>query len=193
MKRTLAFRAAGLAGAIITLLTLSLATGAFAQGSGSPPAQPTPGTGPYGSGQMMGRSQMGAGQSLVAMAAAEFGLTQAELVARLGSDGTIADALTAGDVDPAAFIERFVASRAERLDAAVAAGTITREDADARLSSARSMATARIYQPFTALGPSGQGQRQGAGFVDENGDGICDLMPAGDQMRGRMGGRGPRP
>jgi hypothetical protein len=203
MKRTLALLAAGVAGALIALLSLSLVTGAFAQGPAGPTA---PGAYP---GQMMGRGQMGgqmggSEQSLVGMAAAELGISQQELVAQLGTGGTIADALRAAGKDPAAFIEIFVASRAERLDAAVAAGTLTREDADARLATARSMAAARIAQPFTARGPGcqdadadglcdGMGTGgQGAGFVDENGDGVCDLMPQGGQMRGRMGGgRGP--
>lgn len=91
-------------------------------------------------------------------------------------------------------IETFVASRAERLDAAVAAGTMTRQDADARLATARSMGTARIYQPFAQLGPGGQGPGQGAGagqgFVDADSDGVCDHMPAGGSPAGS--GRGPR-
>jgi hypothetical protein len=197
MKRTLALLAAGVAGALIALLSLSLVTGAFAQGSGGPAASAyggqMMGRGQMGS-QMMSRGQMGGGeQSLVGMAAAELGITRQELVARLGTDGTIAGALTAGGVDPAAFIDRFVASRAVRLDAAVAAGMLTREDADARLATARSMSATRIAQPFTTLSPGGQGPSQGAGFVDENGDGVCDLMPEGGQMRGRMGGgHGPQ-
>lgn len=192
MKRTLALLAAGVAGALIALLSLSLVTGAFAQGPAGPTA---PGAYP---GQMMGRGQMGgqmggSEQSLVGMAAAELGITRQELIAQLGTGGTIADAVTAAGVNPTAFIETFVASRAERLDAAVAAGALTREDADARLATARAMAAARIARPFTALGPGGHGAvSQGAGFVDENGDGVCDLMPEGGQMPGRMGGRGPR-
>jgi hypothetical protein len=203
MKRTLSLFVAGIAGALIALLALNFAAGAFAQGPGGQPAQATPGATPYGQAQMMGHGRMGQGrmggsaQSLVGMAATQLGLTQADLVAQLGSDGTIAAALTAGGVDPATFIDSFVASRAARLDAAVAAGTLTRQDADARLATARSMATARIYQPFTALGPggqgpnAGQGQGAGQGFVDANGDGVCDQMATGGQG-GMGGGRGPR-
>jgi hypothetical protein len=221
MKRALALLAAGIAGAMIAFFALSFAGGALAQGPGGQPTQPSPGTMPYGQGQMMGRGQMGdqgqmmgrgqmggqgqmmggSEQSLVGMAAAELGLTQAQLVAQLGTDGTIADALKAGGVDPAAFIDTFVASRATRLDAAVAAGTLTREDADARLATARSMATARIYQAFTRLGPggmgaqtgmarpggmggqAGRGRSQGQGFVDADGDGVCDLMQTTTQSQ----------
>jgi hypothetical protein len=197
MKRTLSLIAAGVAGALIALLALSFATGAFAQGT--PPATP-------GAGQMQGRGRMGGGQmmgghgqmggqseSLVGMAAAQLNLPQAQLVAQLGSDGTIAAALTAGGVNPTTFIDTFVASRATRLDATVAAGTMTRAAADAQLVTARAMSTARINQPFTALGPGGQGPNvgQGTGFVDANGDGICDTMPAGGHG-GMGGGRGPR-
>jgi hypothetical protein len=205
MKRTLSLFVAGIAGALIALFALSFAAGAFAQEPGGQPAQATPGTGQMGQGQMMGRGRMGQGQmmggsaqSLVRMAATQLGLTQADLVAQLGSDGTIAAALTAGGVDPASFIDSFVASRAARLDAVVAAGTMTRQDADARLATARSMSTARIYQPFTALGPggqgpnAGQGQGAGQGFVDADGDGVCDQMPAGGGQGHMGGGRGPR-
>ncbi|MEI7645084.1 MAG: hypothetical protein WCJ55_12480 [Chloroflexales bacterium] len=210
MNRTLSLIAAGIAGALIALLALNFATGAFAQGPGGQPAQATPGTGPMmgrgqmGRGQMMGGQMMGGqDESLVGMAAAQLHLTQAQLVAQLGTDGTIAAALTAGGVDPTAFIDSFVASRATRLDAAVAAGTLTRADADARLVTARAMSTARINQPFTVLGPGGQGpnagQGSGTGFVDANGDGICDTMPAGGGQGhmgggqgGMGGGRGPR-
>jgi hypothetical protein len=206
MKRTISLIVAGIAGALIALLALNFATNTFAQG----PAQATPGTGQMqgrgrmGGGQMMGgQGQMGGqAESLVGMAAAQLKLTQAQLVAQLGTDGTIAAALTAGGVDPAAFIDTFVASRATRLDAAVAAGTMTRAAADAQLVTARSMSTARIYQPFTVLGPGGQGPNagqgagSGTGFVDANGDGICDTMPAGGQghmgQGGMGGGRGPR-
>lgn len=236
MKRSVALLAAGVAGAMITLLALSLAGRTFAQGPNGQQPAATANTAP--SGQMMGRGQMaghgqtsgpmmGSGQSLVGMAAAELNLTQAELVAQLGSDGTIAATLKAQRIDPAGFVDRFVATRARQLDAAVAAGTLTREEADARLALARSMAAARIAQPFTALGPGGQGPGmgvgqgagqgtcQGDGFVDADGDGVCDNQPAAGQGpgfvdansdgvcdhqpagggggRGPMGGRGGRP
>lgn len=186
MKRIIALLAAGLAGALIALAALSFTGTALAQGP----------TGQAGNGgaQMAGRGARmgGSAESLVGMAAAKLGLAQADLVAQLGADGTIAAALTAGDVDPKAFIDEFVAVRAARLEAAVAAGTLTQPDADARLATAQSMSTARIYQPFTAIGPGGQGQG-GAGA------GTCDQAAAGaGQMRGQggMAGagqmRGPR-
>lgn len=202
MKRTLGLLAAGIAGALITLLAMSLASGALAQGPAGQPAAPAPAT--YGA-RMGGRGpmadrQMGGEQSLVGMAAAQLHLTQAELVAQLGETGTIAQALSDGGISPTQFVDDFVASRAKRLEAAVAAGRMTEEQARAQLELARSMAAARISQPFTALGPGGQNPSApgaGQGFVDANGDGACDHAPAGGQGpaagQGRMGGgRGPR-
>lgn len=186
MKRLLTILVSG---ALIALLALGVADSALAQGPG--------GQGAPGRAGQQARAG-GPAQSLVGMAAAELGITQAELVAELRAGTTIADALTAGGVNPASFIDSFVATRAERLDAAVAAGRLTRAEADAQLAMARSLATARIYQPFTSRGPSGQspraGQAQGPGgpgFVDANGDGVCDNLPAGGQAR-MGGGRGPR-
>ncbi|NJN16570.1 MAG: hypothetical protein HC822_09995 [Oscillochloris sp.] len=209
MKRILAFLAAGFAGALLTLFAMSYAAAAFAQGPADP-GPPFPGSGQMlsqagGRGQMQNQGRMmgGAEQSLVGMAAAELNQSRAELIAQLGANGTIADTLTNGGVDPASFISSFVASRAERLDAAVAAGTISQEEAAARLATVQSMATARIYQPFTVLGPGGQGpnQSQGQGgqgncdqanctnFVDADGDGVCDQMPGdGNPQRGNRHG-----
>lgn len=193
MRRTLSLLIAGVAGALVALLAMNFAASAFAQGPGGPPAQATPGAGSAGRSQMMGRGQAmgGSAESLIGMAAARLGLSRAELLAQLGPGGTIADVLTAGGVEPAAFIDDFVASRAARLDGAVAAGALTREQADARLATARSMAAARIAQPLSAGGPGGRGAGHGPGFVDEDGDGVCDQMPAGGQVR-QGGGRGPR-
>ncbi len=185
MKRVLTMIASGL---LIALLALGFADSVLAQGPG--------GQGAAGrAGQQVHAG--GPAQSLVGMAAAQLGITQAELVAQLRAGTTIADALKAGGVNPASFIDSFVATRAERLNAAVAAGRLTRAEADAQLATARSMATARIYQPFTSRGPGGQGSQvgqgrgAGPGFVDADGDGVCDNLPAGGQAR-MGGGRGPR-
>ncbi len=187
MKRVLTMIASG---ALIALLALGFADSALAQG---PRGQGAPGR--AGQQTRVG----GPAQSLVGMAATQLGIPQAELVAQLRAGATIADALTAGGVNPASFIDSFVATRAERLNAAVAAGRLTRAEADAQLATARSLATARIYQPFTSRGPGGQGPQAGQGqgrsagpgFVDADGDGVCDNLPAAGQAR-MGGGRGPR-
>jgi hypothetical protein len=94
--------------------------------------------------------------SLIGVAASQLGISQQELVARLMTNGSlIADELKAAGIDPQTVADTFVASRAERLSAAVAAGRITQEQADAQLAIAKSMTVARLMQPFTPLGPGG--------------------------------------
>lgn len=94
--------------------------------------------------------------SLIGVAASQLGISQQELVARLLTNGSsIADELKAAGIDPQTVADTFVASRAERLSAAVTAGRITQEQADAQLAIAKSMTVARLMQPFTPLGPGG--------------------------------------
>lgn len=171
-------------GILVALLALGAPAGAFAQG-------------PTGSSQW-GRVRLGGPeQSLVGMAATQLGVSRVELLAQLRSGTTLAEVLKAGGVNVAAFVDRFIASRAERLNTAVAAGALTRAEADARLATLRANVTARLDQPFTVLGPAGQGVRAGQGgagqnFVDANGDGVCDNMPAGGGQARGGAGRGPR-
>jgi hypothetical protein len=120
-------------------------------------------------------------QSLVAVAADTLGLTQADLVTELRSGKTIAQVASDKQVAPDTIIDAFVATRAERLDAAVAAGRMTRAQADAQLATMKANVTARVSQPW-----SPQGNGPGSGFVDQDGDGVCDHAGGG-----RMGG-GPR-
>ncbi|WP_298820871.1 hypothetical protein [Chloroflexus sp.] len=159
-------------GLAVGLVVMTVAP-VFAQGPVGP--QPTPAAGSYGtmSATRAGRdgwmqqgnpgSAMaqrggwaGSNASLAGVAAAELGLSQQELINRLNaSGGSIADELKAAGIDPQVVAQKFVASRAERLEAAVAAGRITREQADAQLALAQSMTLARLMQPFTPLGPGG--------------------------------------
>ena len=120
-------------------------------------------------------------QSLVAVAADKPGLTQAALVSELQGSKTIAQVAESKQVAPDTIVAAFVATRAERLDAAVAAGRMTRAQADAQLATARANVSARLSQPW-----SPQGNGPGASFVDQDGDGVCDYAGSG-----RMGG-GPR-
>jgi hypothetical protein len=50
--------------------------------------------------------------------------------------------------------------------------------ADAMLATMRANVTARLSQPWSPQGPG-----LGAGFIDQNGDGVCDYAGSG-----RMGG-----
>ena len=168
--------AAGAALALTIALTLPSIT--FAAGPGT-----LAGRGPGGgSGGRMGGPQ----QSLVAIAAQVLGMPQATLVAELQSGKTIAD--VAGDKAPA-IVDAVVQPRADRLAAMVAAGRITQAQADQQLATMRANVTARLSQPWAPQGPGA-----GEGFVDANGDGVCDSLGAGPragvgQGRGRMGGR----
>jgi hypothetical protein len=117
-------------------------------------------------------------QSLVAVAADTLGLTQADLVTELRSGKTIAQVAADKQVALDTIVDAFVATRAEQLDAAVAAGRITQAQVDAQLATVRSNVTARLSQPW-----SPQGNGSGAGFVDQDGDGVCDYAGSG-----RMGG-----
>ncbi len=192
MKRVLTFGAAGIVGAFVALLVLSLTPSVFARGPNAQPDQRM--SNAAQNGRMRQDHMGGTADSLVGMAAAQLNLTQAELVAQLGTDGTILAALTEAGIAPEAFLDTFVASRAERLDAAVAAGWMTQEEAAAQLALARSMAATRIAQPLSANGRQSQapGSGNGPAYTDADGDGVCDHQPAGGQ--GRMGGgRGPRP
>jgi hypothetical protein len=77
---------------------------------------------------------------------------------QIGTNGTIAAALSDASIDPAAFVERFVAPCATRLNAS----TLAKEEAVARLATARARAAGRINQSFIAHGPaSGQGRMGG--------------------------------
>jgi hypothetical protein len=164
-----------LAGVVLALaIAVALAPAVLAQGPGG-------GIGPGAAGPGYGRGMGGPQQSLVAVAADKLGMTQAQLVAELQGGKTIAQVAAERNVAPATIVDAFVATRQARLDAAVGAGRMTREQADARLATMRANVAARLSQPW-----SPQGNGPGTGFVDQDGDGVCDHAGSG-----RMGG-GPR-
>lgn len=152
---------------------LALSSTALAQGPG-------PDNGGYGAGFMNGRR--GPDSSLVAVAAKTLGLTQAELVAQLNQGQTFAQVAQAHGKSVDDLAAAFIASRAAQLQANVAAGAMTQAQADAMISAMKVNITARLNAPFS---PRGYGSR--AGFVDANGDGVCDLQAGGQGMR--HGGR----
>ncbi len=169
MKRILSLIAAALAGALVTALVFMMVVPVLAQGQVGSQGALTPVGNGSGTGRIA-RNGMGQGRagryamnngmatngSLIATAATELGISQQELVARLTTSGkSIADELQAAGIDPQVVAEKFVASRADRLSAAVEAGRITADQAEAQLTIARSMTVARLIQPFTPLGPGG--------------------------------------
>lgn len=131
----------------------------------------------------------GPANSLVAVVAEQLGMTQTDLIAELQAGKTMAEVITDRGGDIEAIIDAFVASRQERLETMVENGQITREQADALLAMMRANATERLNSPWS---PRGRGN--GQGFVDEDGDGVCDYAGQGrgqgaGQGFGRGGGR----
>jgi hypothetical protein len=138
--------------------------------------------------------------SLISVAARELGMTNTELVTALGGIKSIAQVAAEHNVAVSTIVDAFLAPRIENLNAAVAAGRITQEQADQMLATMRTHVTEEINEVWTPNGPgagtgTGTGPGTGAGFVDADGDGMCDNMEAGGQARmgqGGMMGRGPR-
>lgn len=148
---------------------------ALAQGPAPRPPVSAPGQagGPMagGRGGMMMRGQMGGpDDSLVAIAAKTLGLAQADLIAALKDGKTIADVANEKGVDPAKIADAFVAEKVADRQAMVASGRWS----EAQLATMTAMMKANIAQKLSQpLAVQGNG----TGFVDADGDGVCDSMP----------------
>ena len=184
MKLTRWMILAGVALALAIAVVLAPAALAQATGAGYGPGG---GSGSGGNGPGYGRGMGGPQQSLVAVAADKLGMTQADLVSELRNGKTIAQVAKSKQVAANTIVDAFVATRAERLNTAVAAGRMTQAQADAMLATMRANVTARLSQHW-----SPQGNGPGSGFVDQNGDGVCDNAGSGRMGGGRMRG-GPNP
>lgn len=143
---------------------------------------------------------VGPSSSLVAVAAEQLGMTQVELVAELQSGKRIVDVANERGVAVETIIDAFIAPRAEQLAAMVENGQITQAVADSRLAMMRAMIPAQLSQPGLPQGQQhgrgqgpGQGQCVGAGYVDEDGDGICDYAQGPGQGPGTGAGQGQQP
>lgn len=125
----------------------------------------------------------GTDHSLVTIAAKTLGIEQTELVAELNAGKTIADIAKTKDVALDKIVEAFIADRQAMMAIAVVNGHMTQAQVDARLAIMKANITAQLSQKFT---PNGYGN----GFVDEDGDGLCDhagTMMSGMRGRGMMG------
>lgn len=180
MKTRSGYIIAGLIVAVVALF--ALAPAAFAQGpqDGYGPASGL-GQGAFGRGAGPGLRIGGPEESLVAVAAGQLGLTQAEVVAELQGGQTLAEVIAAHNGDPEQVVTAFLATRSEKLAELVANGQITQEQADTWLATMTENATARLSQAWS---PRGNEQ----GFVDADGDGACDYLGSG-QRGGRMMGQ----
>jgi hypothetical protein len=169
-----------MAGLIVTVVALfALIPAAFAQGPLDGYGQGRYNQGAFGrDAGMVGQNQGadyglgGPEQSLVAVAAEQLGLSQADLVAELQAGQTLAKVITAHGGSPEQIVENFLVARSEQLAGLVAAGQITQEQADSWLVTMEENATSRLDQ-------AGSPQGNNAGFTDEDGDGACDYVGSG--------------
>ncbi len=152
----------------------------------------------------------GPDNSLTAVAAEVIGIEQADLVLELTAGATIADVAAEYNVDAQAIVDAYVQPRTDTLDAAVAAGRITQDQADAMLAQMEAQVSDQLTEAWEAQGNgygngacdgtcSGTPGQGGAGpnWDDANGDGACDNYGSMQQNMhggkgGRMGARGMR-
>ncbi len=140
-----------------------------------------------GGGPMFGMGPRWGGpeNSLVAVAAEQLGMERTDLIAELQGGKSIAQVAEEKGVAVETIVEAFLAARTERLNELVENGQLTREQADAMLTLMRAEVTEHINE-------AGLHQGRGPGFVDENGDGVCDHADGIGQQFGRRGGPGWR-
>jgi hypothetical protein len=160
---------------VLAILAAALPAGAaFAQGpSGQNP--------PLG----LGRGNWGGpDNSLVAVAAKALGMEQTALVAELSTGKTIAQVAQAKGVALDKIVTAFAQPHIDWLTQAVKDGKITQAQADQSIATMKANITAKLNALFT---PRGNGN--GTGFVDANGDGVCDVGGQTPQA-GQRGARG---
>jgi hypothetical protein len=168
---------------VLAILVAALPAGAaFAQGpSGDQP--------PLG----LGRGNWGGpDNSLVAVAARVLGMDQTALVAELNAGQTIADVAQVKGVALDQIVTAYVQPHVDWLTQAVEDGKITQAQADQYIATMKANLTAKLSVPFA---PRGNGN--GTGFVDADGDGVCDVggqsprsqTPRSGQGQGRGMGR----
>jgi hypothetical protein len=165
-------RIGSLAALVAVVALMAFGAVAFAQGPATTP--PAPGLGLGLGPRWGGTGGMGGPQnSLVAVAAQVLNMNATDLVAALNGGKTIADVAKEKGVSTDKIVEASLANRSQALKAAVDAKRITQAQADAALATMKEHVTAELTAKFT---PRGYGM--GAGFVDANKDGICDLCGA---------------
>jgi hypothetical protein len=163
---------------VLAILVAALPVGAaFAQGpSGQNP--------PLG----LGRGNWGGpDNSLVAVAAKVLGMEQTALVAELNAGKTIAEVAAAQGVALDKIVAAFVQPHVDWLNQAVKDGKITQAQADQSIAAMKANITTKLSAP-RASAPRGKSNGMGTGFVDANGDGVCDV--GGQTPQSGQGQRG---
>ena len=163
---------------VLAILVAALPAGAaFAQG-------------PSGQNQPLGLGRGnwgGPDNSLVAVAAKVLGMEQTALVAELNAGKTIADVAAAKSVALDKIVAAFVQPHIDWLNQAVKDSKITQAQADQSIAAMKANITAKLSAPH-ASAPRGNGRQAGQGFVDANGDGVCDV--GGQTPQSGQGQRG---
>lgn len=105
-------------------------------------------------------------KSPIAVAATALGMTEAELVAELQAGKSIADVASAKGISVDTVIDALYADLKAHIDAHVAEGKITQEQADAKLADAKTRITAMVN---TAGLPAGKGHSGKGGHMGHRG------------------------
>jgi hypothetical protein len=129
------------------------------------------------------------------VAAKVLGMEQTALVAELNTGKTIAQVAQAKGVALDKIVTAFVQPHVDWLNQAVEDGKLTQAQADQYIATMKANIAAKLSAP-RASAPRGSGN--GQGFVDADGDGVCDVCgqtpqsgQRGQGMRGAQGqGRG---
>lgn len=161
----------------------------------------------FAAGSMFGAGPRWGGpeHSLIAVAAEQLGMEPAELITELQSGKTVAQVAEEKGVALQTIVDAFLAPRAEQLTEMVNNGQLTQEQADALLAMMTANVTEHLTEAWSSRGygpgfvdEDGDGvcdyagTGRGPGFVDEDGDGVCDHAgtgQAGQYFGGRHGGR----
>ena len=125
----------------------------------------------------MGRMGRGLGGEsvLLTVAAEKLGMTEAELMTSLRDGKTIAELAEEKGVDTQAITDAYLAQWKEKLDAQVADGTITQDQADATLKAKTEALPERLTSTWEKMGGPGRGRHGGQPDDDTDTSGSDDL------------------
>ena len=131
-------------------------------------------TGRFGGMGRMGRG-LGGESLLLTVAAEKLGMTEAELMTELHGGNTIAGLAEEKGVDTQVITDAYLAQWKEKLDAQVADGTLTREEADAKLAEKTEAVPDRLTSTWEKMGGPGHGRHGGRPDDDTDTTGEDDL------------------
>lgn len=131
-------------------------------------------TGGFGRMGRMGRGP-GGESVLLTVAAEKLGMTSDELMTALRDGKTIAGLAEEKGVDTQVITDAYLAQWKEKLDTQVAAGTLTQEEADAKLVEKTEALTDRLTSAWERPDGAGRGRHGGQPEGDEDTSGTGDL------------------